>query len=117
MASKNYNSIDLFKFVMAIFVIAIHTFDIKRVTDVVILQKIYSSIVACAVPFFFISLGFFIEQHMMQSRSEAKDTKVIESNIARLSKMYIRLSILYLPLAIGYDIKRNVSVLKSVLLY
>ena len=57
--SKKYNSIDLTKFIMSIFVVAIHIHPFENCDNQIILS-IYNSLVALAVPFFFISSGFLV---------------------------------------------------------
>lgn len=58
---KNYNSIDLMKFVMAICVVTIHTFFIDRMEPSLIRDFLHS-LVCSAVPFFFITSAYFVMQ-------------------------------------------------------
>ena len=51
-ASKQYNSIDLMKLIMAIVVIAIHTEPLVRCEKIAVLN-LYKAISDVAVPFFF----------------------------------------------------------------
>lgn len=58
-SNKNYNSIDLFKLIMAVCVIAIHTNPLYK-CDNKIIVNIYNTVVGVANPFFFLSSGFLI---------------------------------------------------------
>lgn len=52
LSSKQYNSIDLMKLIMAIVVIAIHTEPLVRCEKIAVLN-LYKAISDVAVPFFF----------------------------------------------------------------
>jgi surface polysaccharide O-acyltransferase-like enzyme len=81
---------------MAIFVIAIHTHPFGNV-ELEILQKIYSTIVSIAVPFFFISSGFLVFNKM-----ENFDNIKIRKYLLKLIRLYL----IYMPLTI-YDYANN----------
>lgn len=89
---KVYNSIDLFKFLMSLFVIAIHTSGITH--------PLYDSIVSLAVPFFFIAMGFL--------------TNDIKRKAISLFKMYLSWSIIYLPLALWHYASQKYGVIESI---
>lgn len=55
---KNYNSIDLMKFVMALCVVTIHTFFVENM-EPSIFRDFLHSLICSAVPFFFIVSAFF----------------------------------------------------------
>lgn len=52
---KNYNSIDLMKFVMALCVVTIHTFFVENMEPSIIRDFLHS-LICSAVPFFFMCL-------------------------------------------------------------
>ena len=56
---RNYNSIDLMKFVMALCVVTIHTYIVDGMNPS-FLRDILHSLIRNAVPFFFITSSFFI---------------------------------------------------------
>ena len=58
LSSKQYNSIDLMKLIMAL-VVAIHTEPLVRCENIVVLN-LYKAISDVAVPFFFIASGFLV---------------------------------------------------------
>lgn len=59
LSSKQYNSIDLMKLIMALVVVAIHTEPLVRCENIVVLN-LYKAISDVAVPFFFIASGFLV---------------------------------------------------------
>lgn len=58
---KNYNSIDLVKFVMALCVVTIHTFFVEEMAPS-IFRDILHSLICSAVPFFFVTSAYFVMQ-------------------------------------------------------
>lgn len=58
---KNYNSIDLVKFVMALCVVTIHTFFVETM-EPTIFRDILHSLICSAVPFFFVTSAYFVMQ-------------------------------------------------------
>ena len=59
MERKKFNSLDICKLWMAFCVVTIHTHPLEHCT-ITIINEIYDSFVRMAVPFFFLSSGFFI---------------------------------------------------------
>lgn len=114
---RNYNSIDMVKLIMAIFVIAIHTLDGPHLTNNEMIQKCYSSIVGCAVPFFFLSSGFLLGKRMSYPYPCIDNSLLIKSQINKLIKLYLKLSLVYLPLALYEYIVNKETIIKSVLYY
>lgn len=58
---KNYNSIDLVKFVMALCVVTIHTFLVDGMEPSII-RDLLHALICSAVPFFFITSAYFVMQ-------------------------------------------------------
>ena len=114
--SENYNAIDLTKFIMAIFVVAIHTNPLYKF-DNDIITTLYECTVRCAVPFFFIASGFFVSLKMNKIDAKQDKILVIRKQLVRILKMYIVWSVIYLPLAIYGFAKNNCSLLDSILSY
>lgn len=56
---KQYNSVDLFKFIMAFCVVTIHT-NVIGIIDNIFIRRVAFMIVHCAVPFFFIVSSYFL---------------------------------------------------------
>lgn len=92
---KHYNSIDLLKFLMSFFVIAIHT-----AYDQVLLMRL---ICPWVVPMFFVISGFLLQRRISMQRSVEVCGKrvenllggVINSYIIKLVKLYILWTLLY----------------------
>ena len=59
MMGKNYNSIDLIKFIMALCVVTIHTYIVDSMESSLV-QDILYSLIRSAVPFFFITSAYFV---------------------------------------------------------
>lgn len=84
--SKSYNSIDLFKFIAAILVVAIHTHPFGENPDV---DYYFTCFCRIAVPFFFITTSFFFFR---------KAKPDIKAYTKRLSILYLLWFIIELPL-------------------
>lgn len=103
--NKNVNSIDLFKLLMAVAVVAIHTNPIVSWTNrtaiaiVVMLEE-------WAVPFFFVASGFFLFRTMKAPYTE--DIKRMDNYIVKIFKMYCAWTLISLPLTLyGYVTSGN----------
>lgn len=99
---KNYNGIDLCKYLMAFFVVAIHTHPLDRVTNDFIIT-IYTTIVSFAVPFFFITTGFLLFIKMKGNYYDKDNILRIKKYIKKTVRLYLIWTIVYMPLTIyGY---------------
>lgn len=58
-SNEKYNAIDLFKLIMAVCVIAIHTNPLYECNSKAVIS-IYNTLVCVANPFFFLSSGYLI---------------------------------------------------------
>ncbi len=112
---KRYNAIDLTKFIMAIFVIAVHTHPLIGVNNTTV-SKIYISIVYIAVPFFFIVSSYFLFIKVNKF-DEDKGKEIITSYIKKMIKLYIIWNIIFLPMAIYEYNKEGYSLTKSAIYY
>lgn len=112
---EKYNSIDLAKFIFAIFVIAIHThpFEIYNGQK---WMEIYNTIVNLSVPFFFIVTGFLLSKKIEMSQSEARSI-VIKNKLISVLKMYLLWMIVYTPLSVCHSILEKQSLTEAALLY
>ena len=90
---KKYNSIDLFKIFMAVFVVAIHTqpFIEKK-------YYLYSLIIRSAVPFFFMCSGYLLYSKIEVSNDDYRI--VILNYVKKIAQLYLIWSIIYLPITI-----------------
>lgn len=87
---KNYNSIDLAKFIFSIIVVGIHT-------NVVKYSNIWDTISNLAVPFFFLSTGFLSFQN---GPNKFYDSDKIKPKLLKYIKMYIVWGLIYMPITI-----------------
>lgn len=118
---KFYSSMDIAKFVACICVVAIHTGPFANV-DETLRWGLYASLIELAVPFFFVSSGFFLGKKVLKGVKPVKE--IIKDYILRLLKPYIFFSIInileniVLMLHSGENIKIILlDVLQSVIFY
>lgn len=115
-ASEKYNSIDLVKFIMAIFVVSIHTRPFINYSDGKFLN-IYGRIVELAVPFFFLASGFFLAIRMKSDFNRKKTEEIVKYQLLKVIRIYIIWTIIYTPLAIWHYVTVKIALGKAVMLY
>ncbi len=96
---KEYKSLDVFKFIFALFVVMIHAkpfMDISETMNWFISNTIFN----LAVPFFFITSGFLIFEKLKYIDTYEEKKFAIKKYVIRLLKMYCIYSIIWLPLKI-----------------
>ena len=113
---KNYYSLDICKWVLAIFVIAIHTHPLENYNSEIV-QKIYDSIVTMAVPIFFTISGFLLFNKMEGDYSEFQNLCKIKIHIIKLLRLYCMWTLIYIPITIYDYINKGYSLIKSLLLF
>lgn len=114
MKEKNFNSIDLFKFIMAVAVVAIHTNPIVHWTKPLAI-RIVVIVEEWAVPFFFTASGFFLF-HAMEKPYKTQ-IKRIDKYMIKIIKMYCAWTLISLPLTVyGYLISEN-GIISCILSY
>ncbi len=96
--AKRYNSIDNFRILSSLMVIAIHSFPFSSY------HKIFDNIITLtifriAVPFFFIVSGYFLMGPYALKQNYITEHK-INKNISSLLSLYLISMIIYLPLSI-----------------
>jgi surface polysaccharide O-acyltransferase-like enzyme len=111
-SNQQYNSIDLLKIIMAIFVIAIHTHPFENFRPGIFLN-IYNIIVSTAVPFFFISSGFLISNKIENLNNIDKVWKYL----IKMVKLYLIWTIIYMPLTIYGYVNNNHSFVVDILAF
>lgn len=89
---KNYNSIDLTKFILSIFVITIHCYIVSTIQQP-LLRDICMMIQYTAVPLFFCFTGFFLFRRVLLAPEGAK--KNIKIAWLRFGKLYLIWFIIY----------------------
>lgn len=113
---RQYNSIDLCKFIMAFAVVAIHTRPFADVKNVFFLN-IYDIFVNLAVPFFFLASGYLLAVKMDYPYGSEGDLHRIKKQLRAILRMYLTWSLLYAPLAIYHFISTGTPVMKALFLY
>ena len=83
---KNYNSIDLTKFILSIFVITIHCYIVPTIQQP-LLRDICMMIQYTAVPLFFCFTGYFLFRRVLLAPEGAK--KNIKRAWLRFGKLYL----------------------------
>lgn len=110
--TTKYPAIDAAKFIMAIFVVAIHTDPLIHYGNRVI-QTIYSCLLHSAVPFFFLATGFLLVKNADAAATDLRSA--IRRYLTRTVKLYTLWHILYLPLVIHHFCVNDYTVVKAVL--
>lgn len=96
---KNYNNINLFKYIFAVIVVAIHIHPFNMITNEPI-KNFIDYIGYLAVPFFMITTGFFLGKKKKEN-FDLEIKKLIKKTIT----LYLIFTIIYLPLTIyGFHI-------------
>lgn len=112
---RNYNSIDLFKLIFAIAVVAAHTNPIVTWTNPVAINLVVM-IEEWTVPFFYIASGFFLQNGMKGKNKEEQQAR-INKYMLKIIKMYCIWTLISFPLTIyGYVVSDN-NIISCVLSY
>lgn len=119
---NRYNALDLVKFLMALCVIAIHTSLVKEPILLPYSRGI-EALVRMAVPFFFMTSGYFLFSKLRDISAQEKCEK-IDRYILRMIRLYILWNVVYLPITIyGYGHRETplsiaiISFLRGFVLY
>ena len=116
LSKQKYQGIDLFKFIMSILVIAIHTHPLENSTNIV-LNTIYTVFVKMAVPFFFIASGYLLAIKLETPFNSEKNINALKNYLKKIIKMYITWTIIYAPIAIYKYIDTGTTFAKALFAY
>lgn len=97
---KNFNSLDIGKFCMAFFVIAIHTHPFEFLNLPVFVMGLYDLICSCAVPFFFLTTGYLLARKLRKNSDFNIKSNIVKKSLKKTFRLYIIWSIVYIPLAL-----------------
>lgn len=104
MKQRNINSINYMKLLCAFLVVAIHTHPFQDINS--IMHYYFSEVlVRIAVPFFFVSSGYFYIKSLIEGRN------IFKKYIIRLLKTYVSWSFIYLILQLFIIVNSNESIL------
>ena len=102
---KNYNNIDLFKFIMALVVVAIHTGPFAATGPLI--NRIWTPLSQLAVPFFFLSSTFLIGD---RNPTPEALLPALRKQTRKIAKLYLIWTAAYLPLTVYHFITAGYSV-------
>lgn len=105
---KNHNGIDLFKFIMALAVVAIHVIPHINLSGTFGFTAV-TYLIDCAVPFFFMAAGFLLGEKMMRILDNKGKCKIALTYALKMTKMYLLWSVIYLPINIIYYVKNRMQ--------
>ncbi len=109
---KNYNGIDLFKFIFAVIVVMIHAKPFADISETVN-WFISNSLFNLAVPFFFMASGFLLFAKIKNLTDESQKINAIKKYVLHIFKIYLVWTILWLPLKIlGWHIGGGINLNK-----
>ena len=104
--NKNYNAVDIAKFICSIMVVMIHVPPFGRGSEMLVSESVEYAFCSClcriAVPFFFICSGFLLYKKTSSADFSFSPTKKYALNLFRL---YVIWSVIYFPLCYIIDFK------------
>lgn len=116
--NKQYNAIDLAKFICAVFVVAIHVPPFGSSEGTTILGYlnffIQDYLARIAVPFFFITSGYFLFKKTDRNNFDIKPAK---QYVLKLIKLYLIWSVIYFPVRLGSIISDKKGIIHGVISY
>ena len=108
---KHYYGLDFGKIIAAILVVSIHTVPLVKYRGTWI-YKLWDIVSSLAVPFFFVCTGFFIGMKLKKDGVELLKKRAIS-----FAKIYLLLTICYLPLTIYKYVIDGESLIKNLLYF
>ena len=94
---KNYNGIDLFKFIFAVIVVMIHAKPFADISET-FNWFISNSLFNLAVPFFFITSGFLLFGKIKNISNSIEKVNAVKKYVLHILKIYVVWTVLWLPL-------------------
>ncbi len=111
MTDENLHAIDISKFMYSIIVVSIHT---RPVANKTMIYGLWWEVALTAVPFYFLTCGYFLQRKL----SDGGDRKrILMNQITKYAKLYIILSLIYLPIAIWFYCKNLYNLRYGIKLY
>lgn len=111
---KEFKGIDFIKFIMAIFVVAIHTHPFEGLHDNIFTQS-WNVIENLAVPYFFMASGFLLFSKVNKGHDKASQLDKIKQYAIRIIKLYLYWTIIFLPITIWYFVTNDNSIFMDLL--
>lgn len=117
-ADKQNNAIDLAKFICAVFVVAIHVPPFGSTDGSTLFSYfnffIQDYLARIAVPFFFITSGYFLFKKTDLNNFDIKPAK---QYVLKLIKLYLIWSLIYFPVRLGSIITDKKGILHGIITY
>lgn len=115
MINKKINSLDVAKFIMAILVICLHTYPLKKFEPL----PLFSIITNIAVPFFFIASSYLLFKKFFNSNN---NLVIIYDYIKRMIKLYLIWNVIYFPISIYGSFYNSTAltgggIIKAIIIY
>lgn len=102
---KEIIGIDAMKAFFAVCVVAIHIHPYDVYTSIPYsVARFMDIILLCAVPFFFITTGFFIGKKLTDTFPDEKNTDILKYYLVKYLKLYLIWTAVYLPITLYYYI-------------
>ena len=114
-ANKEYNNIDFVKVCMAFVVVAIHTHP-QNSCSIVWIRELLTNIFDIAVPFFFVTSGFFIWNKICDASKEEKILR-LKGWIKKTIRLYLLWTLIYIPFTIYGFYTDKLSLAKSLIVF
>lgn len=115
---NKYNFLNVYRLIMAILVVICHTNVLTNIiSQNIMVSNIYNFLVQLAVPFFFLSTGFFLGKKIEKSNNSTDEIEIIKKKRNKTIKLYIFFTIIYLPLTIYGFISEKTGIIKSIILF
>ena len=116
--NKQNNAIDLAKFICAVFVVAIHVAPFGTADGTTVIGYlnffIQDYLARIAVPFFFITSGYFLFRKTDKSNFDIKPAK---QYVFKLIKLYLIWSLIYLPVRLGSVFTDKKGIIHGIITY
>ena len=96
---RQIGSIDIFKFIMSLFVILLHVPPVLYDASLSVYPSWLQMIFAFAVPYFFISSGFLTARKMKSFDSDEEKDRYLRNRIIAVFKIFIIWTLIYIPLS------------------
>lgn len=113
---KRYNSIDIWKLVMAIAVVAIHTKPLIALKNTVVLS-LFDQFINLSVPFFFLASGYLLASKMDSPYGSERNIDRVKKQWRSILRMYLIWSLIYAPIAVYQFVITERPVTEAILLY
>lgn len=111
----SFSGVDFTKFIMAIFVVAIHTNPFIGINN--IFTQIWDLVIRFAVPYFFIASGFFLFLKLNKEQSKSGKLKQLIAYLRRIIKLYAYWTLIFLPITIWKFVNNEYSFYDDILLF